>query len=105
MGNEKDVRVKLYLYHEWHARDKEIKLGVWDCKVDNIADHSGRYRVFIREVEIDFTDIPSMGEREQKEMTAACIRQEMQTLQADTHMKLMLYEERLQELLCIENAQ
>jgi len=95
------MKIKLYLYHEQWAYDKEGKIAAWDVDLpDDIS--TSRVRVKIGECEVDIPDVELLGERELKQIMVDGFRKEKAELQAETFVKLKAIDDKIQQLLCIE---
>ena len=95
------MKIKLYLYHEQWAYDKEGKITAWGVELpDDI--NTSRVRVKLGECEVDIPDVELLGERELKQIMVDGYRKEKEQIQADTFVKLKAIDDKIQQLLCIE---
>ena len=98
------MKIKLYFFHEQWVFEKEGKIVPWHIKVDDELT-GNRIRVFLCEHEVDVPDVVPLPEIEIKQIMVSGMRQEIKDIQADTHMKVKQIEERIQQLLCLENKE
>lgn len=96
------MKIKLYLYHEQWSWESEPTIIAWHMKVPDETTGS-KLRIFLCEHEVEVLDVFPLPEAEIKSIMVTGLRQEAKDLQAETHVKLAKIEEKIQQLLCIEN--
>lgn len=96
------MKIKLYFYHEQWNFEEKGQIVAWHLKMDDELT-GNRLRIFIKEHEVDAPDIALLPESQIKEIMVSGLRQEAKDLQAETHMKLKAIDEKISQLLCIEN--
>lgn len=96
------MKIKLYFYHEQWLFEDTPTITAWHVKIPEELTGS-RLRIFLCEHEVEVPDVIPLPEAEVKSIMVSGLRQEAKDLQAETHMKLAKIEEKIQQLLCLEN--
>jgi hypothetical protein len=99
------MKIKLYLYHEQWAYDKDAHVAAWHVLLDDEVNTS-RVRIKIGECEVDIPeDIKLLTEQEVKQIMVDGFKKEKEELQAETFVKIKAIDDKIQQLLCIELKQ
>ena len=97
-------KMHLYFYHEqWVGLNEKPELRAWDIKLQDELS-GAKLRILVGEADIDIPEgISLVTEQEIKAIMITGLRQEAKDLQAEMHMKLQAIEDKIGQLLCIEN--
>ena len=100
------MKKTLYFYHEqWVGfANAEIKIAVYDYKVEELAAGS-RVRIFLRSEETDLAEVLPLSESEVKKFMIDGLKMEYKDVQTKSHVKLKEIEDKIQQLLCLENKE
>ena len=93
------MKIHAFLYYnmpDW--KSKETYISAWPC---NVGDDD--YRTFISEMdlEVEGLEIPKMEQLIEKRVAA--MRDQIEKIKADSFMQIKEIEEKIQQLLCLEN--
>ena len=101
------MKKTLYFYHEqWLGfRDEQREFAVYNTKIDDNTDitKSAHLRIFLHEAEVDLPCVELLSEKEVKLALVGGLRKAKDQVQAEAHIKTQQIDEKIQQLLCIEN--
>lgn len=96
------MKIHAFIYHNMPngVTEKEPFITAWPCKVQDDA-----FCTFIAEMDfdVDGLEIPTMEHLIEKRVSA--MREQIEQIKADSFMRIKQVEEKIQQLLCIENLQ
>lgn len=94
------MKTKLWLYHEQWVDEGVGEIIPWHIEVGDKLSGS-KLRIFLKMVEVEIPDVPLLSEDVIKKIMVSGMRQEIEDIQSDAHMKCKNIEDRIQELLCL----
>ena len=94
------MKTKLYFYHIQWPFSSESRIEISSEEYEN-----AEYRTFICSHEVDLPEVAALTENEKAAALIKVFQDEKKDLQAKTHIKLTELDDKINQLLCLENKE